>query len=125
MGYRPKNRPGQRPPGTPVEVLPEPPCVQVYDPADWLADDAPPEPADGFDVPAWEAWEQAHREAYRRYLEACQLWHDWQDRYGQQRTPVEADEPFDADDMLAFNRQRVTRSELVELQAAYRAEHSG
>ena len=83
----------------------------VYDPGDWLP------PGDDSD--------QAHRAAYLRWLDAVQAWHA-QHGYGSVAAAFAVpDEPFDADDMLAFNGQRMTRAELVELQAAYHAEHSG
>jgi hypothetical protein len=59
----------------PPEPPPMPPELTVYDPADWLPPGAPAEPADGHDLAAWAAFEDAHRNAYQCHLDARQAWY--------------------------------------------------
>ncbi|MGH3968463.1 MAG: HNH endonuclease [Mycobacterium sp.] len=74
MGYRPKKRRRPAAEGKPAADMPL--SLVVYDAADWLPPDAPPEPADGYDWAAWDAFDDAaHQAAYAAFQRARADWY--------------------------------------------------
>jgi hypothetical protein len=66
--------------GRPLSAQPAAPPMPrelaVFTAEDWLLPTDPPEPADGYDVPAWGAFAAAHRAAYARHNESRARWYD-------------------------------------------------
>ena len=77
-------------PALPVAELPE--RLQIFEPGDWLPDDALPAPVNGYDVAAWEAFEAVQHEAYQRFNDARTRW------YATHRLPPLVVDELPADD---------------------------
>lgn len=112
MGRKVKKDRTPAAPALPVAVMPQ--HLIVYEPADWLPDDAPPEPVDGYDVPAWEAFEAAHSAAYQRHLAARREW-----EATHQQPPLVIDE-LPGDEPFTPPPNKVDRNEYEAIVAAVR-----
>jgi hypothetical protein len=78
-----------------VDPAPMPDELIEYRSADWLAPGAPGgPPADGHDIAAWSAYEDAHRAAWARWNAARERWHAENECSGIEVCAATPDEPF-------------------------------